>query len=161
MTRSINVLFVCLGNIVRSPLAEHLFRKLADESPGLAGIEVDSAGTSTYHLGEAPDSRMRKTAAKHGLNYCGRARRVTAEDFGSFDLIIAMDQSNYTDLRALTNSPQDLNKLHLLREYDPDADNNLAVPDPYYGGLEGFERTYQIVQRSVEGLIQAILNEEL
>jgi protein-tyrosine phosphatase len=156
MSKPKSILFVCLGNIVRSPLAEHLFRELALSTPGLELIEVDSAGTSSYHLGEPPDSRMRSTAARHGLKYSGRARRVTQADIESFDLIIAMDQSNYADLRAMFNSPDDHTKLHLLREFDPEKGHNLAVPDPYYGGEDGFERTYQIVERSVRGLIQAI-----
>jgi protein-tyrosine phosphatase len=161
MTKPKSVLFVCLGNIVRSPLAEHLFRKSAKTTPGLEKTEVDSAGTSSYHLGEPPDSRMRRTAAKQGLNYNGRARRVTHEDIESFDLIIAMDQTNYTDLRSMIDSPEGYSKLHLLREFDPEVGHNLAVPDPYYGGEDGFERTFHIVERSVKGLIQAIQDGEL
>jgi protein-tyrosine phosphatase len=156
MTKPKSILFVCLGNIVRSPLAEHLFRHLADGSAGLEGIQVGSAGTSSYHIGDAPDARMRQTAELHGLKYTGRAKRVSRKDLESYDLIIAMDQDNYDVLFAMMNPSQDHNKLHLLREFDPDGDHNLSVPDPYYGGQEGFETTFQIVKRSTEGLIKAI-----
>ena len=156
MTKPKSILFVCLGNIVRSPLAEHLFRHLADGYAGLDGIQVGSAGTSSYHIGDAPDARMRRTAELHGLKYTGRAKRVSREDLVSYDLIIAMDQDNYDVLFAMMNSPHDLSKLRLLREFDTDGDHNLDVPDPYYGGQEGFETTFQIVKRSTEGLIKAI-----
>ena len=156
-----SVLFVCLGNIVRSPLAEHLFRKYLLETPELQTTEVDSAGTSLWHLGDSPDSRMRSTAAKHGLNYDGRARRVTHDDLTSFDLIIAMDESNYAALSLMSDDPDELDKLHLLREFDPEKGQDLAVPDPYYGGEDGFERAYQIIDRSVKALIEAILNGSL
>ena len=118
MTQPKSVLFVCLGNIVRSPLAEHLFRKYVQELPELQTTMIASAGTSSWHLGESPDSRMRSTAAKHGLKYDGSARRVTPDDFKTFDLIIAMDESNVANLRSMTNDPVELGKLHLLREFD-------------------------------------------
>lgn len=156
-----SVLFVCLGNIVRSPLAEHLFRKSVQETASLDGIRIDSAGTSSWHIGEQPDSRMRRTAETHGLKYDGRARRVTHDDLEAFDLIIVMDESNYSSLKAMANTPSSIEKIRLLREFDPEAGHDLAVPDPYYGGQDGFERTFQIVSRSVEGLVQAIQDDSL
>jgi protein-tyrosine phosphatase len=101
---------------------------------------------------------MRSTAAKHGLKYDGSARRVTADDLKSFDLVIAMDESNFANLRSMISDPADLGKLHLLREFDTEKGHDLAVPDPYYGGNEGFERTYQIIDRSVKALIQSIID---
>jgi protein-tyrosine phosphatase len=104
---------------------------------------------------------MRSTASKHGLIYDGRARRVTHDDIKAFDLIIAMDESNFAHLRSMIPDPAELGKVHLLREFDPEKGHDLAVPDPYYGGQDGFEMTYQIVERSVKGLVQAILDGNL
>ncbi|NIN67449.1 MAG: low molecular weight phosphotyrosine protein phosphatase, partial [Anaerolineae bacterium] len=121
MTKPKRLLFVCLGNIVRSPLAEHLFRHVAQQRGLLNGYEVDSAGTSRAHVGEAPDPRMRRTAAKHGLHYNGSARRIQYDDLDRFDLVIAMDQTNFTDLRLMASSPDQLARIHLMREFDPHA----------------------------------------
>lgn len=155
------ILFVCLGNIVRSPLAENLFRHLAAERGQDGRYVVDSAGTSAYHVGESPDRRMRQTAQKHGLEYTGRSRQVSDADLRSFDLIIAMDSSNARDLRARSSSPEQKAKIRLMREFDPEAEGDLDVPDPYYGGMEGFENTYQLVKRSVQGLLQALERDEV
>lgn len=156
MSEKKDILFVCLGNIVRSPLAENLFRHLAQER-GLDGhYAVDSAGTSAYHVGEAPDSRMRKTAQEHGLEYSGRSRQVSESDLRSFDLVIAMDSSNAESLRSMARTPEQERKIRLMREFDGEADGSPDVPDPYYGGMEGFENTYQLVKRSVEGLLDAL-----
>lgn len=157
MTR---ILFVCLGNIIRSPLAEHAFRQAAEQA-GLADrYQADSAGTAGWHTGEEPDPRMRQTAAVHGLNYTGRARQVSERDFHEYDLIVAMDSSNYRSLSELAGSEQARKKIRLMREFDPQADG-MDVPDPYYGGQEGFENTYQIVRRSVDGLLEALEDGEL
>lgn len=161
MTKPNSILFVCLGNIVRSPLAEHIFRKSAEAIPDLGGIEVSSGGTSSYHLGESPDIRMRRTAANHGIFYNGRAKQVTPQDLGRYDLIIAMDQSNYTDLKSMMNSSAGTGKLRMLREFDPQGGPYLGVPDPYYGGHDGFEETFHIVDRSINGLIRAIQHDQL
>jgi protein-tyrosine phosphatase len=151
------LLFVCLGNIVRSPLAEHMFRHRA-RLVGLDGkYQVDSAGTSAWHIGESPDPRMRRVALAHGLAYNGRARQVRAEDFKRFDLILAMDQSNYQDLLRMARTPHERAKVRLLRDFEPEGEGaGLAVPDPYYGGPEGFEATYRIVERAVQGLLHAL-----
>lgn len=152
MTR---LLFVCLGNIIRSPLAENLFRFQA-ESAGVDGrYTVESAGTAAWHLGEPPDERMRKTAETHGVIYGGRARQVRERDFDEFDWIVAMDSSNVRDLIDMTGSAESRAKIRLLREFDPEQ-GDLDVPDPYYGGREGFEAIYRIVERSVQGLLEAL-----
>ncbi len=156
------LLFVCLGNIVRSPLAENLFHHLARQA-GLDGkYQVDSAGTSAWHAGEAPDPRMRRVAQQRGLSYSGQARQVERGDFARFDLILAMDGDNYRDLMRLAGTPAERAKVRLLREFDPQAgDAGQDVPDPYYGGAAGFETTYRIVERAVKGLLQALEGGEL
>ena len=151
-----HILFVCLGNVVRSPLAENLFRYIAKQDGLDSQYIVDSAGTSAYHVGEPPDSRMRRTAAGYGLDYDGSARRFQINDFDRFDLILAMDLQNRQDLMAMARDPEDQRKIRLMREFDPDSSPEAEVPDPYYGGLDGFEKTYAIVERSVRGLLQAL-----
>lgn len=157
MTR---ILFVCLGNIIRSPLAEHAFRQAAEQAGAEDRYQADSAGTAGWHTGEQPDPRMRKTAAAHGLEYDGRARQVSKQDFEDFDLIVAMDSSNYRSLSDLAGSEAAKSKIRLMREFDPQADG-MDVPDPYYGGQDGFEETFQIVRRSVDGLLEALQSGEL
>lgn len=150
------ILFVCLGNIVRSPLAENMFRFLTEQSGVDAGYEVDSAGTGSWHIGESPDARMRSVARGHGFHYDGQARQVTREDFDRFDLVIAMDASNREDLRRIAQTSDQRNKIRLMREFDPLSGPKEGVPDPYYGGVEGFEKVFQIVKRSSEGLLDAL-----
>lgn len=151
------ICFVCLGNIVRSPLAEHTFANLASQAGVAHKYKVDSAGTSAYHVGESPDPRMREVARGHGLIYNGRSRQFRRDDFSNFDLIIAMDTQNRRDLRSLAPSAEAGEKIHLMREFDPQSDPNAGVPDPYYGrGMEGFEEVYQIVQRSCRGLLESL-----
>lgn len=156
MPESKSILFVCLGNIVRSPLAENLFRHLAAEQGDDGRYVVDSAGTSSYHVGDSPDSRMRRTAERHGLEYTGRSRQVSESDLRSFDIIVAMDQSNASSLRSLARTEDQEAKIHMMRDFDPQTDGAADVPDPYYGGIEGFENTYEIVERSVKGLLEAL-----
>jgi protein-tyrosine phosphatase len=151
--------FVCLGNIVRSPLAENLFLHLAREQGVANKYEVDSAGTSAWHAGETPDPRMQRTAAQHGLHYDGRARQFKREDFDRFDLILAMDRENLKDLLSLTRGPADREKIHLLGEFDPTSKETLAVPDPYYGGIGDFIETYQVIERSCRGLLDKLEEE--
>ncbi|MEW5871378.1 MAG: low molecular weight protein-tyrosine-phosphatase [Chloroflexota bacterium] len=155
------ICFVCLGNIVRSPLAENLFIHLAKQ----AGVEneyiVDSAGTSAWHEGEAPDARMRRVAERHGLQYGGSARQFKRSELDAFDLILALDRENWSDLNAMARTPEQRARIHLLREFDPQSDGQSNVPDPYYGGIDGFEITYQIVERSVSGLLGALQAGEL
>jgi len=150
------ILFVCLGNIIRSPLAEHLFRHRAQEA-GLDGkYQVDSAGTGGWHEGESPDARMRRTAGRHGLIYDGEARQIRLGDFDTFDLIVAMDTENRRELVSRTRRPDQARKIRLLRDFDPASAPDASVPDPYYGGDEGFEATYRIVEDGVQGLLRAL-----
>jgi protein-tyrosine phosphatase len=155
------ICFVCLGNIVRSPLGENLFLHLAEQAGVADFYEVDSAGTGSWHIGESPDPRMRRVAAAHGLMYDGSARQFRQSDFEYFDLIIAMDTENRTKLRRLGRSPQNVAKIQLMREFDPEAEPDSSVPDPYYGGIDGFEKVYNIVERSCKGLLDALENKRL
>ena len=150
------ICFVCLGNIVRSPLAENLFVHLAEEAGAAQKYQVASAGTSAFHVGESPDSRMRDVARAHGLVYDGSSRQFRREDFKNFDLIIAMDAHNRRDLRSWALSMEDGEKISLMREFDPQGGPNAGVPDPYYGGSEGFEEVYRIVERSCRGLLERL-----
>jgi len=156
-----SLLFVCHGNIIRSPLAEHLFLHLGTLA-GLDGrYEADSAGTSSEELGNSPDLRMLRTAAAHGLDYSGRARRVTQADLDRFDLILAMDRHNRRDLLALAKTPEQRAKVRLLREFDPQTHGELDVPDPWYDGHAEFESVYTIIERSVLGLMEALQRGEV
>lgn len=160
MTREIAVLFVCLGNICRSPLAEGVFRHLLDQE-GLADrFRVDSAGTDSWHVGESPDARSVRTAAAHGVSLGGHARQTLPEDFRRFDYIVAMDRSNLADLQRFRDGVGGEASLYLLREFDPQGGPGAEVPDPYYGGPNGFEDVFAMVERSCRGLLDHILEEE-
>ncbi len=150
------ICFVCLGNIVRSPLAESLFKYYAERFGVGDEYEVDSAGMSDWHVGEPPDLRMRRVAAGRGIPYDGRSREFKTSDFERFDLILVMDQDNYDDLLYLDPSPEQISKVHFLREFDPQGGPRAEVPDPYYGGVEGFEMVYDIVERSVLGFLETL-----
>jgi protein-tyrosine phosphatase len=152
------ILFVCLGNICRSPLAEGVFLHLADEAGLSHRLEVDSAGTGAYHVGERPDRRSIEVASRHGIELPGRARQAEPEDFERFHMVVAMDRSNHDDLAAM--APGDATaELRMLREFDPEADGDLDVPDPYYGGPQGFDRVYEMVRRSCETLLDELSRE--
>lgn len=154
----ISVLFVCLGNICRSPLAEGIFLHLAHEADAGRHFTVDSAGTGAWHVGERPDPRSLEVAERHGVDLPGHARKVTEEDFRRFDHIVAMDRSNLRDLEALR--PEDATAvLQLLRDHDPDAGNG-EVPDPYYGGEDGFDRVYEMVHRSCRVFLDDLMGED-
>lgn len=152
----IQVLFVCLGNICRSPQAEGVFAQLVREAGLSDHIAFDSAGTSDYHVGELPHPRTRAASLRHGIELTHRARQVTVADLDRFDWVVAMDHRNLADLQQLAGRSQArLRKLRLLREFDPDP-GDLAVPDPYGGGDDGFERVYQICLRSSQGLLAQV-----
>lgn len=151
------LLFVCLGNICRSPLAEGVMRQLLVERGLLDRIEVDSAGTGAWHAGEAPDPRSAEVARRHGVSLDGqRARQVEDDDFEDFDLLLAMDTQNESDL--LARSPMEFaDRIVRLRAYDPQGDGD--VPDPYYGGPQGFELMYAMIHRSCEALLDSLQRE--
>lgn len=148
----IKVLFVCMGNICRSPTAEGVFRAAVARAGLLEQIEIDSAGTHDYHLGKSPDPRAQESALARGINLSGlQARMVEAGDFQRFDYIIAMDQENYRLLMEAC-PPSDRDKISLLMDYAPHL-KVAEVPDPYYGGASGFERVMDMVEEAVEGLL--------
>ena len=152
------IIFVCQGNIIRSPLAESMFRHLAKER-GVGGkYQLDSAGTSAYHVGELPDRRMRQVAKEKGFQYTGKARQFRRDEFDQHDLIIVMDQSNLGILSSWTPKDEE-RKIRMMREFDPEGNARLDVPDPYYGGLDGFDKTFEIVKRSCQGLLEALESE--
>jgi protein-tyrosine phosphatase len=149
------LLFVCLGNICRSPTAEGVMAHLLREE-GLDGaIEVDSAGTGSWHVGHSPDERSAVAARERGIELSGHARQVDVADFEAFDLILAMDRANYDELHAMAPDAAARERVKLLREYDPEA-VELEVPDPYYGGPGGFEEVLDLVTRACEGLLDEV-----
>jgi protein-tyrosine phosphatase len=151
-----NILFVCLGNICRSPTAEGVMRKLVAEASLGERIAIDSAGTGGWHVGEAPDPRAAAAARRRGIGLEGKARKVRPEDFDRFDLILAMDSSNERDLRRLAPDEGARAKVRLLREFDPASAGveDLDVPDPYYDSARGFEIVLDQVQAACEGLLE-------
>ena len=157
------LLFVCLGNICRSPTAEGVMRHLVD-AEGLAdAVEIQSAGTGDWHVGHSPDERSAGAAAARGIALSGTARQIEPADFESFDLILAMDRANHADLLALAPDDDARERMRLLREYDPEAvaAGELEVPDPYYGGSSGFEDVLDLVTRACRGLLDAEIRPRL
>jgi protein-tyrosine phosphatase len=150
------ILFCCMGNICRSPSAEGVFRQLiAVRAPHLS-VEIDSAGTHGYHVGDPPDRRAVSAALRRGIDLSGlRARRVEAGDFERFDLILAMDEDNLNELRQLAPAHA-RERIRLVMEYAPNAASR-AVPDPYYGGAQGFEAVLDLLEEAAEGLLAEIL----
>jgi len=147
----LKIVFVCLGNICRSPTAHGVMEKLV-ASAGLADrVTIDSAGTGAYHIGELPDARSRAHAAKRGYELAHRARQLTATDIAAFDLVVAMDRQNVRQLRLIAGAPTD--KIVLLRSFDPTAPAEAEVPDPWYGGPDGFEEVLDQCERACAGLL--------
>lgn len=150
------ILFVCMGNICRSPLAEAVFRHLARDRGVEDRFEVDSAGTSGYHEGDPPDPRSVSTAHARGITVAGASRPLTHRDLHEFDYIIVMDSENRSEVDRLQVSAGGGARVHRLREWDP-AGRGLDVPDPYYGGSRGFEEVHDIVERSCAALLDHLL----
>lgn len=146
------VLFICLGNICRSPLAEGILGKLVKEAGLQEQIQIDSAGTSAYHLGELPDYRTRQVAENNGIQLTHRARQFKKSDFDEFDYILAADKSNLAHLKTL-QAPHSKAKLHLIRDWEG---NNLEVPDPYYGSMKDFEEGYVILENALKKFLEGI-----
>jgi len=152
---SVRVLFVCMGNICRSPTAQGLFRRLLRGEGIERLVQVDSAGTHAYHVGEPPDRRAQEAARRRGVDLSSlRARRIAPEDFAHFDYILAMDQDNYLSLLEIC-PPGYEGKLQLYMDYAPEL-RIREVPDPYYGGPTGFERVFDLLEAASEGLLADI-----
>jgi protein-tyrosine phosphatase len=154
----IRVVFVCLGNICRSPLAESVFRHLVQRRGLEDRFEIDSAGTAAYHVGDPPDSRSVATARARGIMVEGIGRQLGAEDLDRFHYVIVMDGANRTSVERMQRRSGGAARIHLLREWDPEGKGG-DVPDPYYGGARGFDEVHDIVERSCEHLLDALLAE--
>ncbi len=148
-----SILFVCLGNICRSPLAEGIFRQVAIEHGMADRIHTDSAGTGGWHVGSPPDSRSVEVAARYGIDISGqRCRKIRQEDFDSFDLILGMDRSNIDNLNAI--APRDTRNINLFLNYAQGV--SVEVPDPYYGGPDGFDSVYHMIRDGSEALVSKL-----
>jgi protein-tyrosine phosphatase len=154
----LRLLFVCLGNICRSPTAEGVMRALVSEAGMQDGVVLDSAGTGAWHAGSAPDERASAAARSRGVVLDGAARTVTPEDFKRFDLLLAMDAENLRELRRMAADESQSEKVRLLRAFDPAAvgERDLDVPDPYHGATGGFDEVFELVRAACAGLLEEI-----
>ncbi|GAA3042563.1 low molecular weight protein-tyrosine-phosphatase [Streptomyces glomeratus] len=150
------VCFVCTGNICRSPMAESVFRAHVTEAGLDELVEVDSAGTGGWHEGDAADPRTAAVLEENGYGSVHTARQFQPSWFSGLDLVIALDSGHLKALRRLAPTPKDAAKVRLLRSYDPAADGDLDVPDPYYGGVDGFEECLEMVEAASPGLLAAV-----
>jgi protein-tyrosine phosphatase len=160
-TPAIRVCFVCLGNICRSPTAEGVMKRLIEQAGWKGRVEVDSAGTGAYHVGERADPRSRDEARRRGVELESRARQFARDDFERFDYVLAMDRQNFRNLERLASGPAQRRKLHMLRSFDAQAvtRGQEDVPDPYYGGDNGFAAVYDICEAGCRGLLQHLQRE--
>jgi protein-tyrosine phosphatase len=156
----VKVLFVCMGNICRSPTAHGVFRALVEKEGLSQAIEIDSAGTHAYHVGSAPDRRAQATAQERGVDISDLvARRVEPDDFDLFDFVVAMDQDNYMSLSEICPDRY-VDKIYMFMDF-ADHMRTREVPDPYYGGPSGFDRVFDLVEAASEGLLNEIRQRHL
>ena len=156
---SYKLLFVCLGNICRSPSAENIMNHLIKQAGLSDRITCDSAGTASYHIGSPPDRRMALAARKRDIELLGEARQFTRKDFENFDLILAMDRDNYRNILALDATGNYKDKVRLMCDFCQKYDLK-EVPDPYYGGPEGFDRVIDLLHDAQAGLLEYVINQE-
>lgn len=150
----IGVSFVCMGNICRSPTAEAVMRHLVKQAGLERAIVVDSAGTGSWHVGDPPDRRSQAVGRRRGIPLGGQARQFSRSDFARFDYILAIDREIQAELSELAPNPEARAKIHLLRAFDPSSPADADVPDPYYGGPEGFEQVFDLCEASCRGLLE-------
>lgn len=155
MKPPVRILFVCLGNICRSPSAEIIFRELVKRADLNDHFEIDSAGTLGFHNGAAPDPRMADTLTRRGYSVRGSARKLTAHDLERFDYVIAMDDENLADIRELDPANEFGEKIQPMTRYCTQFPNEKKVPDPYYGELDGFEKVADLLEDACAGLLEA------
>lgn len=153
------VSFVCMGNICRSPTAEAVMRHLVREARLEERFHIDSAATGPWHVGEPRDRRSRAVGQQRGMPLLGVARQFTAHDFQRFDYVLAMDQDNVAELRHMALNEAAAAKIHLLRSFDPASPPGAEVPDPYYGGPDGFEVVFNICLAACQGFMQHVRRE--
>lgn len=151
------ILFVCLGNICRSPLAEAIFEQKIKEKRLEKKFQSASCGTASYHIGEAPDSRTIAVARKNNIPMAHLGQQLKKQDLKSYDLILAMDKSNFNDILKLA-SPEDASKVLLFRSFDPEP-NDGNVADPWYGNAKDFDLAFEVIDRTCDGLIEALVNQ--
>ena len=156
MTR--RVLFVCLGNICRSPAAENIFRRFVSDRSLDNLIQIDSCGTANYHEGKGPDSRMRQALQSRGYTDHGNARQIKLSDFSDFDLVVAMDRDNRDHLYALTDDKKARAKVCLFSDFLPEQ-KPLDIPDPYYGGSDGFLEVIALLEEGCQGLLDKLMSD--
>jgi protein-tyrosine phosphatase len=157
--KTVRISFVCLGNICRSPTAEAVMRHLVTEARLTDRIIIDSAGLGDWHVGGARDSRSQKVGRKRGIALEGVARQFVAEDFDRFDHVLAMDRQNRAGLLALAPDDAARAKVRMLRSFDPSAPPDAEVPDPYYGGPQGFDEVFDICETACRGLLAHLRRE--
>ena len=149
------ICFVCLGNICRSPTAEGIFQHLVNQRGLQPYFFIDSAGTSAYHIGEPANSKSQWVANQQGVKLHSKARRFEPADLEEFDLILAMDGENYSNIIRLDKNGSSAEKIKMMRDFEPKPDSR-DVPDPYYGGMDGFQNVFDVIMRSCEGLLDEI-----
>lgn len=154
------VLFVCLGNICRSPAAEGIFKKMVKDQGLSNQITIDSAGTAGYHNGELPDPRMRQHGARRGYDFDSYSRMFIEEDYDRFDIILAMDDNNYRNILRLSPDVESQKKVYRMVDFSQQYSND-HVPDPYYSGAEGFELVLNLLEDACAGLLDKIKKDEL
>lgn len=152
------IMFVCMGNICRSPLAEAVFYNKISSNKLKDKYISDSSGVTGYHTGEKADKRMRETALRHGIVINHRAKKLTLKHIDEFDLVLAMDYSNMQEIKDMAGSSFNHDKIRMFREFDPVKNDGMDVPDPYYGGASGFENVYRIVDRTCSRLLEILEN---
>lgn len=151
------LLFVCLGNICRSPAAEGIMQTLVDKNGLQDIIEVDSAGTSGWHEGDLPDERMRAHGERRGYDFSSLARKFSKSDFENFDYIIVMDNNNYNNVKSMASNKEQEEKIKKMTEFSIQFKHHNEIPDPYYGGSTGFELVLDLLEDACEGLMHKII----
>ena len=155
-SKNINLLFVCLGNICRSPAAEGIMKKMIADEGLEERIFVDSSATSSWNEGKTPDERMRLHGSKRGYDFCSIARTFRSSDFDKFDYILVMDNNNYMNVKKLAKSEEDVSKIYRMTDFSNEFSDHDHVPDPYYGGDDGFNLVMDLLEDACRGLLKEV-----